>query len=89
MLILATAGAGLRTKPSLSVVIPAYNERERLPTTLRSSLAYLRQEGADRHRRAEVLGHVCVLGDGVAVHGHVGPLGHGGELFVVDHPAGS
>lgn len=37
--------------PSLSIVIPAYNEAERLPPTLRSVLEFVRREG----RQAEVI----------------------------------
>jgi dolichyl-phosphate beta-glucosyltransferase len=37
--------------PSLSIVIPAYNEAERLPPTLREVLGFLRREG----RTAEVI----------------------------------
>jgi dolichyl-phosphate beta-glucosyltransferase len=37
--------------PSLSIVIPAYNEAERLPPTLREALGFVRREG----RRAEVI----------------------------------
>lgn len=40
-------------KPSLSVVIPAYNERLRLPSTLEASLRYLRT--AEPNRRWEVI----------------------------------
>ena len=36
--------SGLSTAPSLSVVVPAFNERQRLPVTLSTSLEYLREQ---------------------------------------------
>ena len=46
--ITTTVVLGATVRPSLSVVIPAYNERGRLPSTLGASLRYLRNIEPDR-----------------------------------------
>jgi len=45
--VLHFASATIARTPSLSVVIPAFNERERLPKPLAASLLYLRTQARD------------------------------------------
>ncbi len=51
----------LRLPPSLSVVVPAYNEEDRLEPTLRSTVAYFRGEPQRTERR---LVEIIVVDDG-------------------------
>jgi predicted phosphoribosyltransferase len=56
--VLHFASATIARTPSLSVVIPAFNERERLPKPLAASLLYLRTQARDWE--------VIVVDDGIA-----------------------
>ena len=75
-------------RPSISIVIPAYNEENRLPATLKKIAAYLREaewsrteilvvNDGSRDRTAEAAAHVAAAEPGIRVLENPGNRGKG------------